>query len=267
MSLRVIAIGAHPDDCEYYCGGTAVKLAARGDAVKFVSLTNGDAGHHRLSGAALVERRKREAEEAKRRLGIAAYEILDFHDGLLEPSLEARLEVIRLIRDWRADLVLTHRPNDYHPDHRAAGQLVQDSAYLVLVPNVCPSVPVLRRNPVYLYLEDDFRKPAPFEPHIAVAVDDVWQRKVDGLDAHESQMYEWLPWADWNEEVPPAGPEERKKWLAAKMARPLTDAVRRRLAERYGPETAAGVAHAEAFELCEYGRRTGIEELDRLLPR
>lgn len=266
-SLNVIAIGAHPDDCEYYFAGTAAKLAAAGHRVKFVSLTNGDAGHHRSSGAELVARRRAETAEAARRLGIAASEVLDYHDGLLLPSLEARADVIRQIRGWRADLVLTHRPLDYHPDHRATGQLVQDSAYLVLVPNICPGTPVLRANPVYLYLEDDFRRPVPFSPDIVVAIDEVWARKVDALDAHESQMYEWLPWVDWNEESPPADPRDRKLWLAGKMARPISAAARRQLSERYNQKTAAAAEHAESFELCEYGRRPTAEQLDRMLPR
>lgn len=263
--MNVIAIGAHPDDCEYYCGGTAAKLAAAGHRVKFLSVTNGDAGHHVLSGDELVRTRRREADEAARRLGIAAAEVLGHHDGLLEPTLEARREIIRQIRDWRADLVITHRPNDYHPDHRATSQLVQDSAYLVLVPNVCPETPPLRANPVYLYLEDDFRKPIPFSPDIAVAVDDVWERKLSGLDAHASQMYEWLPWVDWGEETVPSGDQERLRWLAVKMSRPISEAVRDKLTQHYGAEAAAVVLHAEAFELCEYGRQPGSEELGAML--
>jgi LmbE family N-acetylglucosaminyl deacetylase len=263
--MNVIAIGAHPDDCEYYFGGTAAKLARAGHRVKFVSVTNGDAGHHRLSGEELIARRRTEAAEAARRLGIAATEVLSFHDGLLEPTLEARREIIRQIRAWRADLVFTHRPFDYHPDHRATSQIVQDSAFMVLVPNICPETSALRANPVYLYFEDDFRKPTPFAPDIAVAVDDAWNTKVAGLDAHDSQMYEWLPWVDWNEEPVPAERDARLEWLSGKMTRPISAAMRARLEGRYG--FGASIQHAESFELCEYGRRPSPEELDQLLPR
>ncbi len=138
MTVRVICIGAHPDDCEIEFGGTAAKLAARGDAVKFVSVTNGEAGHHLHPGPKLVAIRKGEAEEAARRLGIAATEVLQNPDGQLVPSIQARNELVRQIRAWEADVVITHRPWDYHPDHRYTGQLVQDSAYLVMVPFVCP---------------------------------------------------------------------------------------------------------------------------------
>ncbi len=265
--LNVIAIGAHPDDCEYYLGGTATKFAAAGHRVKFVSLTNGDAGHHRQAGAELVARRRAEAGEAARRLGIAASEVLDHHDGLLVPTLEVRRQVIRLIREWKADLVLTHRPIDYHPDHRATGLLVQDSAYIVLVPNVCPETPVLRTNPVYAYVEDAFQKPNPFTPDIAIAIDEVWERKIDALDAHVSQMYEWLPWAHWHEEPVPGEANQRRRWLAGKMERPLSQAARQALEARYGPKAARGIRHAEAFEICEYGRQPSPEELEKLFPR
>jgi LmbE family N-acetylglucosaminyl deacetylase len=264
--LHVIAIGAHPDDCEFYFGGTAAKLAAQGHQVKFVSLTNGDAGHHLISGPELAARRRNEAQEAARRLGIAAWEVLDHHDGLFLPDLAARLEIIRRLRLWQADIVLTHRLNDYHPDHRYTSQLVQDSAYMVLVPNICPDVPVLRRNPVYLYFEDDFQKPIPFSPDVVVAIDDVWTIKLDALDAHASQFYEWLPWVDWNEEKVPADPGERKAWLEGKVSRPLRPHIRAQLEQRYGAHRAGHIRHAEAFELCEYGRRPAPDELDRMFP-
>jgi len=266
-TLNIIAIGAHPDDCEYHFGGTAAKFAARGDRVKFVSVTNGDAGHHRISGTELIERRREETIEAARRLGIAATEVLDAHDGLFLPTLELRRQVIRLIREWKADIVFTHRPYDYHPDHRYTGQLVQDSAFLVLVPNVCPETPVMRHNPVYFYFEDGFEKPQPFSPDITVAIDDVWEKKIAGLDAHVSQMYEWLPWVDWAEEPVPGEAAERLRWIAGKLSRPISPAIRSALEKRYGTSQAAGAQHAESFELCEYGRQPSPEELDRLIPR
>jgi LmbE family N-acetylglucosaminyl deacetylase len=264
--LNVIAIGAHPDDSEYYFGGTAAKLSAAGHKVTFLSVTNGDAGHHILSGVELAERRRREAVEAGRRLGITASEVLGHHDGMFLPNLDARQEIIRQIRLVFADIVLTHRPNDYHPDHRYTSQLVQDSAYMVLVPNICPETPVLRRNPIYLYFQDDFRKPVPFQPDIVVDISETWDKKVASLDAHVSQMYEWLPWADWGGEPVPPEPLARRAWLEAKMRRPLTDAVRAALEKKYGPARAGGVSHAEAFELCEYGRRVDIEELQQMFP-
>ena len=106
--------------------------------------------------------------------------------------------------------MLAPRPNDYHPDHRYTGVLLQDAAFMVTVPNVTPDTPALRKNPVFIYFEDGFQKPAPFRPDIAISIDDVIDEKVDVLDAHVSQMYEWLPWHDGSlEEVPkdPAAPK------------------------------------------------------------
>jgi LmbE family N-acetylglucosaminyl deacetylase len=271
--VRLICIGAHPDDCEIEFGGTAAKLAARGDAVKFVSVTNGEAGHHLHPGPDLVVIRKKEAEGAALRLGIAATEVLENRDGQLIPSMEARNGIIRQIRNWEADAVITHRPWDYHPDHRYTGQLVQDSAYLVTVPYVCPEAPALHRNPAFFYLEDSFQSPIPFRPDIAVSIDDVWERKLDALDAHRSQVYEWLPWVGRvtspREESDPVPEDEaaRRIWLDKTWSREPNACTRAALARRYGAETAARVRHAEAFQICEYGRQPSPEELNEIFPR
>ena len=263
--MRVICIGAHPDDCEIEFGGTAAKLASRGDAVKFVSVTNGEAGHHLYPGSRLVAIRQGEAQEAARRLGIAATKVLQNPDGQLLPSIEARNEVVRQIRVWEADVVITHRVWDYHPDHRYTGQLVQDSAYLVMVPFVCPETPALRRNPAFFYLEDPFQLPVPFKADITVNIDDVWPRKLDALDAHRSQVYEWLPYLD-DAEVP-AGAAARRAWLDATWSREPSVCSRAALGRRYGAEAAARVRHAEALEMSEYGRKLSLQELDEMFPR
>jgi LmbE family N-acetylglucosaminyl deacetylase len=265
--LRIVCIGAHPDDCELQFGGTAAKFAALGHAVKFVAVTNGDAGHLTLRGTELAQLRAREAEEAARRLGIDATEVLDHHDGELIPSLEARWQIVREIRSWRADLVLTHRPYDYHPDHRYTAQLVQDSAYLVMVPNICPDVAPLRRNPVFLYWEDQFHRPVPFAADMAVDISDVWDRKVDALDAHASQFYDWLPWVDGISHEVPQEPTARRQWLSDKSSRTPCGPARAALAKRYGAQRAREIQHAEAFDLCEYGRRPSAVELEEMFPR
>jgi LmbE family N-acetylglucosaminyl deacetylase len=214
--LRIIAFGAHPDDCDIRAGGTAAKWAALGHKVRFVSVTNGDAGHHEQGGGQLAMRRRAEAEEAGRRIGIE-YVVLDNHDGELVPSLGVREQIIRQIRQWKADLVLAPRPNDYHPDHRYTGVLLQDAAFMVTVPNIAPDTPALRKNPVFLYFEDGFQKPAPFSPDIAVAIDDVIDKKIDMLDAHVSQVYEWLPWHAGRLDQVPADRAARKAWLKQQL--------------------------------------------------
>src|SRR5947199_7972695 len=227
--VRVIAFGAHPDDCDLGAGGIAAKYAARGDKVKFVSLTNGDAGHQSLRGEELAKRRRAEALEAGRRIGIA-YEVLANHDGKLLPTLEVREQVNREIRRWHADLVLAPRPNDYHPDHRYTGVLVQDAAYMVVVPNVASDTPPLRRNPVFMYFEDGFQKPNPFTPDVAISIDDVIEKKLDMLDAHVSQVYEWLPWVAGTLETVPTDPVARRRWLGETPALHPTPAVAAALA-------------------------------------
>ena len=264
--LRVIAFGAHPDDCDIRFGGTAAKFAAMGHAVKFVSVTNGDAGHQGQGGGALAKRRRAEAQEAGRRIGIAEYEVLDNHDGELLPALEVRNQIIRRIRSWNADIVLAPRPNDYHPDHRYTGILVQDAAYMVVVPNICPDTPPLRRNPVFLYFEDRFQRPNPFRPDIAVAIDATFDKKISGLDAHVSQVYEWLPWVDGILEQVPKDAAARRNWLAKQRGERITPGVRAGLEKWYGADKARAIQQAEAFELCEYGRRPTDQEIRQLFP-
>jgi LmbE family N-acetylglucosaminyl deacetylase len=265
--LKVIVFGAHPDDCDLKAGGTAIKFAQMGHQVKFVSCTNGDAGHQSMGGGALAKRRMTEATEAGKRFGVE-YTVLDNHDGELMPTLENRLKVIREIRNWDADVVISHRPNDYHPDHRYTGILVQDAAYLVIVPNVAPDTPPLKKNPVFLYLMDNFQKPAPFKPDIMVDIDAVFNQKIKAIAAHESQFFEWLPWTQGEAALAevPENEAERLKWLATKRQYKITGAMRESLVKWYGEKHAGQVKNAEAFEICEYGVQPSEEQIKKLFP-
>ena len=264
--LQIIVIGAHPDDCDNCAGGTAIQWAAMGHNVKFVSLTNGDAGHFNQGGGALAKRRRAESEEAGRRFGIVEYEVLDNHDGELEPTLNVRLQVIRAIRNWNADLVIVSRPNDYHPDHRNAGLVVQDAAYMVIVPNIAPDTPPLTKNPIFLYCQDRFKKPNPFSPDIAVSIDQVFIQKINAMSAHVSQFFEWLPWTMGRLEEVPKGSIERKKWLANWRKRPINAEIRASLVKWYGNELGNEVQAAEVFEICEYGRQPDEITIRELFP-
>lgn len=264
--LRIIVIGAHPDDADIDAGGTAALWASMGHQVKFLSLTNGDAGHQSMGGGALAKRRRAEAQESARRLGIAEYEVLDNHDGELVPSLEVRLQVIRRIRRWKADIVILPRPNDYHPDHRNTGLVVQDAAYMVIVPNVASDTPPLERNPVFLYSHDRFKTPTPFVPQIAINIDPVFDRKINALDAHESQFYEWLPWTSHSLDQVPKDTAKRKEWLAGIRINAVDEATRQSLEKWYGMEAAAKVKHAEAFQVCEYGSQPDEIRIRELFP-
>jgi N-acetylglucosamine malate deacetylase 1 len=252
--LRILVFGAHPDDCDLTAGGTAALWAQAGHAVKFVSLTNGDAGHQTLAGAALAQRRHAEAQAAGAVLGVE-YLVLDNHDGELLPTLENRREIIKIIREHRPHLVLGPRPNDYHPDHRYTATLVQDAAYMVTVPNVVASAAHLSQNPVMLYVSDRFQKPYPFSPDVVVSIDAVIDKKIAAIACHESQFYEWLPFNGGYAGEVPVEASARRQWLQARMEKRLAvDAgrFREQLNQRYG-ESAAQIRFAEAFEVCEYG--------------
>jgi len=261
--MNIIAIGAHPDDCDSKFGGTAALLAKMGHKVKFLALTNGDAGHQSEGGGALGKRRRAEAKKAGAILGVE-YDVLDNHDGELVPNLHVRHQVIRKIREWDADVVLGLRPNDYHPDHRNAGIVVQDAAYLVIVPNVTPDTPPLKKNPVFLYMKDGFQKPYPFSKDIAVVIDEVIDTKVEALAAHESQMFEWLPWTNGTDisEIP-KGKAERFAWLKKRWARESdwNETEVEAIEKWYPKKKASNVKHVEFFEICEYGKQPTEEDI------
>jgi LmbE family N-acetylglucosaminyl deacetylase len=264
----VIAFGAHPDDCEVFAGGTAALWAQEGFRVLFVSLTNGDAGHHEMERAGLAERRAREAARSASVIGVDHF-VLDHRDGELEADLALRKEVVRLIRDRRAHVVLTHRPWDYHPDHRAAALAVRDASFMVRVPHFCPEASALRYEPVFLSLMDSFAKPYPFSPDIAIDVDAVMPLKWRMLDAMESQFYEWLPWLEGVRGEVPAGAEERLAWLESAWGPFLqapADRWRDALLRWYGEERGRGVRYAECFEVSEYGRQPDRALWRRLFP-
>jgi len=267
--LRIICFGAHPDDCELQVGGVAALWAAKGHHVKFVSVTNGDIGHWREAGGPLARRRTAEVQEAAKILGITT-QVLDIHDGELLPSLENRRTITRTIREWKAGIVMSHRPNDYHPDHRYTGILVQDSAYMVTVPFFCPDTPILKNNPVFFFYPDSFQKPNPFQPNVAIDIDGVMEQKLKALDTLESQFYEGG--ANGYAELIPtdlAKQQERRKQVRENHAarnEAIAKRFRSQLADWYGKEKADQIGHAEAFEICEYGRRPSKEELQKLFP-
>jgi len=265
QKVNVVVIGAHPDDCDNDAGGTAILFAKAGHNVLFVSVTNGDAGHHEKGGGALAKIRRAEAEEAGKRFGVK-YVVMDNHDGELMPTLDIRLNIIRAIRQWNADVVIGPRPNDYHPDHRNTAILLQDAAYMVIVPNVAPDTPPLKRNPVFLYSEDGFQKPYPFEPDIAVDISSVFDQKIYAMAAHESQFFEWLPWTSGKLDQVPKTEAERLKWLAEWRKPLINEKVKESLTKWYGPGKANQVKYAEAFEICEYGRRPSDKEIKGLFP-
>jgi len=268
--LRIICFGAHPDDNEFRAGGVAAMWAAQGHHVKFVSCTNGDIGHWGTAGGPLAQRRTAEVERCAEIFGIET-EVLDIHDGEIMPTLENRRTFVRLIREWRADIVMCHRPNDYHPDHRYAAILVQDAGYMVTVPFFCPDIPYLRRNPVFLFYQDRFQKPNPFVADIAVGIDEVIDKKLDAAIALASQTLEGG--CNGDERLYPEDDPDKRKAREQEVRRQFdgrfagtADQFRKELADWYGQERAGKIKYAEAFEICEYGRRPSKQEIRKLFP-
>ena len=258
----MIVFGAHPDDCELSAGGTAARWVKLGYKVKFVSVTNGDIGHHQMAGAILARRRTAEVKRCAEILGIET-EVLDIHDGELMPTLENRRTITRKIREWQADVVISPRPNDYHPDHRYTAILVQDAAFMVIVPSFCPDVPALRKNPVFLYSADSFQKPNPFKPDAVVPIDTVLDQKVACIDALESQFYEWNPWLFGYLGEVPQDKQARLAWTRKRAEQRHGDVAQRFRAEliaELGEAEGKAVKYAEAFEICEYGTQPSPQD-------
>jgi LmbE family N-acetylglucosaminyl deacetylase len=249
---RILIVGAHPDDAEFHAGGLMISQAARGSLIRILALTDGSAGHHVLGRAELAERRRGEAERAAARIP-AEVEIWDEPDGELMPDLPRRQRLIKAIRSFAPDLVVTHRPNDYHPDHRATALLVQDACYLLRVPAVVPEVPPLAREPVVLACADFFSRPNAFTPDVVLPMDEAFEAVVDLLACHESQVFEWLPHMDGT-----VIEGDRRAWLSRYYGRRPAA-----IARRYE----AGCQYAEAFELSEYGRRMPLTTLRTRLGR
>jgi LmbE family N-acetylglucosaminyl deacetylase len=242
--------------------------AARGHKVKFVAMTNGDIGHFAQAGGPLASRRMAEVQQCAKLLGIET-EVLDIHDGELEPNLENRKTVARLIREWQADIVLCHRPYDYHPDHRYTGVLVQDAAVVVVAPFFVPNTPATKKNPVFLYYSDAFLRPYPFDPTIVVGIDSIAQKKWDCVSAMPSQFGDEHSWQASTLPNVPKEDQKRQEYLLTLFKQRNADIAnkyRNKLVELYGKEKGTKIKYAEAFELCQYGRQPTILELKALFP-
>ena len=261
-----MAIGAHPDDCDFCFGGTALKFKAQGHRVLFLSMTNGCSGHHIEPGPAMASRRYGETQAVSHLTGIE-YRMTDIPDGSLTADLRYRDILMREIRAFEPDLIFTHRHNDYHPDHRSTGTLVMDCSYLAIVPHITPDSPPLKKMPFIFYVYDRFTFPAPFVPDVAVSIDGVMDQKTSMLDCHASQVYEFLPWAGgYAGEVPPER-DRRFQWLKTylcKLGPEISGIYREILDRRYGTEMK--ILSCEAFQLSEYGAQAGREEIEKLFP-
>ncbi len=266
---KFLIIGAHPDDPDGMFGGCAIKLSKLGHKVKFVSTTNGDAGHYAMSPTELIKRRYAEAQASAHIAGLAEYQVLDHHDGQLVPSLGNRAQIVKIIREFAPDIVISHRQCDYHADHRATAQLVQDASFLIRVPLYCPEIPIPLEWPVFCVSWDGFQQPTPFRPDACIAIDNAVSSKLAMLDCHVSQFYEWLPWLDGNKDFNLSRMTRierlaflEKRWLASNRLQ--ADLYRTQLHAQYGVE-ADSFHYVESFELSEYGRQLAPQALTQLL--
>ena len=287
---RIMMIGAHPDDCDFRCGGIALKYAELGYKVKFLALVNGDGGHHIMSPEEIADRRYGETQEVAKKAGIE-YEVWrDSHDCELMATLENRKRLVRDIRKFNPDMIFCSRPNDYHCDHRNCSMLVQDASYLLIVPHFCPDVPAMKETPVIMYFYDHFKTPE-FKPDIIVDIDDVIDKKFELYNCHESQVYEWLPYTKGTIDTVPEDKKERLEWLKSpKIPRDnfkldeemlnknligttseykeavQTVKYRNLLVERYGEERGNKILFSESFSISEYGSPLTKENEKELFP-
>lgn len=257
--LTYMFIGAHPDDADIEFGGTAILLKELGHDIVFVSATDGSAGHQTIQRKELAERRYAETQKVAEHLGIT-YLVMDTPDGELVPDLETRHKLIKVIREHEPDVIISPRLNDYHPDHRAAGQLVQDCSFLLTVPLVCPEVPRLEKNPYIFYHQDDYTKPTEFSPDVLVDISSVIDKKMQSLALHESQIFEWLPFINGYKDETPTPTDDYLEWMkrhwgdtggASRFAKLLNN-----------PEA----RYLEVFERCEYGSKVTPEIAKELFP-
>jgi N-acetylglucosamine malate deacetylase 1 len=267
-SLRILVLAAHPDDAEFHVGGLLSIYGELGHCIRIVSVTNGAAGHHEMAGEVLAQRRRTEAEAAAARIG-ATFDAWVHPDGQLVSTLDIRFQVIREIRMFQPDLVLTHRPYDYHPDHRAVAQLVQDASYMVTVPPIAPETPILPRDPVVAYFPDLFTRPNPLRADIVVDVTAQMDRIVQLLACHESQVYEWMPFNQGVLDQVPDDKAGRMTWLrqwVEEFKAPFTKRYHDRIMDVYGTRAGAAIAYVEILEISEYARPLDAQEKQRLFP-
>lgn len=285
MKMKILMIGAHPDDCEFRCSGLASMYVKAGHQVRFLSMCDGSGGHMILNRAEIAARRWNETREAAKQIGIE-YDVWNIPDCEIMADLRTRERLIRYIREYSPDVIFAHRTNDYHADHRNAGFLVQDASYLLIVPNYCPDSPAMKKMPVIMFMEDRFKYP-PFQADVVIDIDDAVENKFRMLNQHVSQVYEWLPYTEGCLDEVPKDPEARYQWLHGDpVTKETPDEVilsgklrgynvrfartaarfRQELIKKYGEERGSKVRFAEAYEVSEYGSPLNEELKKQLFP-
>lgn len=234
--MRVLAVGAHPDDLELACGGTLVRYVNEGHDVVMCHVANGDAGSFVHSREQLAVVRGREAGRAAQVAG-ADHDTLGISDGEVNASdADQRAMVIDLVRKHRPDVIITHAPNDYHTDHNEVSRLVFDASFLATVPLIGTQRPHHATVTPLFYMET--YAGMDFVPDEFVDISAVIDTKIDMFTCHASQI----------------------DWLRDHVEVDLTEVIRT-VARFRGLQ--CQVEYAEAFALCRRGLRGTTR---RLLP-
>lgn len=180
MQMDILAFGAHPDDVELFAGGTLAKMAALGYSTGVVDMTRGELGTRGTPA-----RRKKEADKAAGILGLRIRENLGLKDGHVTVTPEARLKVIRILRKYRPQIVLTHYWDDNHPDHVHTSQLVAEAAHHSGLAKI-KTAQARYRPPVLLY----FKLPRQLTPSFVVDVSDYIEQRRAAIGAYGSQLFD-----------------------------------------------------------------------------
>ena len=261
---RVLILGAHPDDAEVFAGGMLVRHCNRGSKVRVVSVTDGRSGHHEMPTQELIQTRRQEGERAAATAG-AEFSLWDFHDGSLMPDMQVRSRIIREIREFEPDLILTHRTNDYHPDHRAVGLAVQDASYMVTVPKVCPDTAALRKDPIVAFMTDLFTRPNAMRPDVILDVTAEFTKLIQVAACHKSQFFEWLAYHDGVLAEVPEGADARQQWLQGEFSK-LHESRQAHFIKQYPELEKLFSDRLEVFEVSEYARQPNACDMEKLFP-
>jgi len=251
--FHVLYLGAHPDDFDFSLSPQAVKLVRAGAKVTAVAFCNGNKGHVDMAPEALAARRLQEAQAAAKAYGLERYIVLDSPDCELDPTRAWRERTGRLVRDLAPDMIITHRTVDYHSDHRAVAQIVQDLTYFLGVPHWCPDAPVPARLPFVMYAVDDFTSPRRVRADLVMSGAGTIEEGARGLACHVSQLFEWLPPEFGDDPAKLTAPDVRAAYAQKIVmdylvahAKPYADVLEKAYGNRNEPAAVA--------ELSEYSR-------------
>ena len=187
--MRILAIGCHPDDLEIGCGGTLRAYVGRGDEVYMCHVANGNRGHKIIKPDELRAIRHQEAENAANKIGAIRVYDLDIPDLEVNAAdMSQKRKLIRIIKEVKPDVIITHAPQDYMQDHREVSQLVFDAEFGASIDHIEEDLEAVEIAPLY-YM--DTLAGIDFNPHEYVDVTDYIDTKLEALTCHESQI-KWM---------------------------------------------------------------------------